>query len=82
MESDESKLSHPVSYVYLTNNGLWKNRVNPGVVPSLSYWKKTCSSGRVSSPALRIAGVTSCTAGKPELGELPCSNTTAAGQEV
>jgi len=40
MKPDESKLSHPASYVYLTNNGLWKNRLNQGAVPSVSCWKK------------------------------------------
>ena len=68
MVSDGSKLSHPVSYLYLTNNGLWNNSVNPGVVPSVSYWKKMCSGGHVSLPASRIVRVTSCTAGKLELG--------------
>lgn len=68
MEPDESKLSQPVSYLYITKNGLWKNRLNQGVVPSVSYWKKMCFSGLVSLPDLRIVRVTSCMAGKLELG--------------
>lgn len=63
MQSDESNLSHAVSYVYLTNNGQGK----PGTGAICLILDKNVLQSLCVFPALRIFIVTFCTAGKLEL---------------